>query len=54
LVLRNDEAKVFNPGSFKLAFLQSEEELMLLDDLHNLADYFLVLLKGVCEDEDVV
>jgi hypothetical protein len=53
-VLRNDEAKVLDPGLFKLTFLQSEEELMLLEDLHNPVDYFPVLLKGVCKDEDVV
>jgi hypothetical protein len=54
LVLQNDEAKVLNPGPFKLTFLWLGEELMLLEDLHNLVDYFPVLLEGVCEDEDVI
>jgi len=53
-VVRDDHSKVLDRGFLKLALVGTEVELMLLQQLQNVAGDLPVLFKGLREDEDVV
>ena len=53
-VVRDDYSKVLDRGFLEFTFVGTEVELMLLQQLQNVAGDLPVLFKGLCEDEDVV
>jgi len=55
-VVRDDHSEVLDCGFLELALqvVRTEVELMLLQQLQNAAGDLPVLLKGFCEDKDVI
>ena len=53
-VVGDDDSEVFDRGFLEFAFVGTEVELMLLQQLQNAAGDLPVLFKGLREDEDVV
>jgi len=53
-VVRDNYSEVLDRGFVEFAFVGTEVELMLLQQLQNAAGDLPVLFKGLCEDEDVV
>jgi len=52
--VRDDYSEVLDHGFLEFAFVRTEVELMLLQQLQNAAGDLPVLFKGLREDEDVV
>jgi len=53
-LVRDNYSEVLNRGFLKFAFVGTEVELMLLQQLQNTAGDLAVLFEGLYEDEDVV
>jgi len=53
-VVRDNYSEVLDRGFLEFAFVGTEVELMLLQQLQNVAGDLPVLFKGLHEDEDVV
>jgi len=53
-VVRDDHSEVLNHGFLELTLVGIEVELMLLQQLQNVAGDLPVFFKGLHEDEDVI
>ena len=54
MVLRDDEAQIFDLGFLKLTFVGMEVEFVVAESFQDQAAYLVVFFQCLHEDEDVI